>query len=80
MKKRSIYFMLSGAVALAGIFGISSCSSSDDVTSEVNPTYNPETGEVNVDFVFNVSTMQKNDYSVHNMFTFCFSSLIHLKY
>ncbi len=56
MKKRSIYFMLSGAVALAGIFGISSCSSSDDVTSEVNPTYNPETGEVNVDFVFNVST------------------------
>ena len=56
MKKRSIYFLLSSAVALAGIFGISGCSSSDDVTAETNPNYNPETNEVNVDFVFNVST------------------------
>ena len=56
MKKRSIYLMLSSAVALAGIFGLSGCSSSDDVTAETNPNYNPETNEVNVDFVFNVST------------------------
>ena len=55
MKKRSIYFMLSGAVALAGIFGISSCSSSDDVAVN-NPNYNPETNEVLAEFVFNVST------------------------
>jgi len=55
MKKRSIYLMLSGAVALASAFGIAGCSSSDDVV-ENNPNYNPETGEVNVNFVFNVST------------------------
>ena len=55
MKKRSIYFMLSGAVALAGIFGLSGCSSNDEMAVD-NPNYNPETGEVNVDFVFNVST------------------------
>ena len=55
MKKRSIYFMLSGAVALAGIFGISGCSSSDDVAVN-NPNYNPETNEVLAEFVFNVST------------------------
>ena len=48
--------MLSGAVALAGIFGISSCSSSDDVASETNPNYNPTTNEVTTDFVFSVST------------------------
>lgn len=55
MKKRSIYFMLSGAVALAGFFGISGCSSSDDVAVN-NPNYNPETNEVLAEFVFNVST------------------------
>ena len=55
MKKRSIYLMLTSAVALVGFFGITGCSSSDDVV-ENNPSYNPETGEVNVNFVFNVST------------------------
>ena len=55
MKKRSIYLMLSSAVALAGIFGLSGCSSSDDVTVN-NPKYNPETNEVYAQFVFNVAT------------------------
>lgn len=55
MKKRSIYFLLSSAVALAGIFGLSGCSSSDDVTVN-NPKYNPETNEVYAQFVFNVAT------------------------
>lgn len=54
MKKSFIYALLS-AIALTGAVGFSSCSSTED-TADVNPNYNPETDEVNVDFVFNVST------------------------
>lgn len=54
MKKNFIYAMMS-AIALAGAVGFTSCAESEDV-AEVNPTYNPETGELNVDFVFSVST------------------------
>ena len=54
MKKNFLYAMI-GAIALTGAVGITSCSSSDDVV-DVNPNYNPETGEVPVDFVFNVAT------------------------
>ncbi len=46
---------MTGAIALAGSMGLSSCSSSDDV-AEVNPTYNEKTNEVAVDFVLNVAT------------------------
>ena len=53
MKKNFIYALMS-AIALIGAVGLSSCT--DEEMAEVNPTYNPETGEVNVDFVFNVST------------------------
>ena len=42
--------------ALVGAWGLSACSSKEDVVIEDNPSYNPKTGEVNVDFVFNVST------------------------
>ena len=55
MKKFMNYAFLS-AVAFTNALGFSACSSSDDVTVEPNPNYNPETGEVTVDFVFNVST------------------------
>ena len=53
MKKNFIYALMS-AIALIGTTGFTSCSEEDVV--DVNPTYNPETGELNVDFVFSVST------------------------
>ena len=43
-------------VALVGAWSLSACSSKEEVVVEDNPSYNPKTGEVNVDFVFNVST------------------------
>ncbi len=55
MMKKLFNYALFGAIALTGAVGISSCSSSEDV-ADVNPNYNPETGEVPVDFVFNVAT------------------------
>ena len=54
MNKNFIYAMLS-AIALTGAVGFSSCTSSED-TAEVNPGYNEATGEVPVNFVFNVET------------------------
>lgn len=53
--KKNYFYALLGAIALTGAVGFSSCSSTED-TADVNPNYNPETDEVNVDFVFNVST------------------------
>ena len=53
MKKNFIYALM-GAIALIGATGFTSCSEEDMV--EVNPGYNPETGEVPVSFVFNVAT------------------------
>lgn len=53
--KKYFNFAFLGAIALAGTFGLTACSSSDDL-AETNPNYNPNTGEVNVDFVMNVST------------------------
>lgn len=55
MKKNSIYALMS-AIALSGAIGFSSCSSSKDDVAEVNPGYDPATGDVPVQFVFNVST------------------------
>lgn len=54
MKKIMNYAILS-AIAFTGAIGFSSCSD-ENVVAENNPNYNPATGEVNVDFVFNVST------------------------
>ena len=56
MKKNYVYALMS-AIALTGAVGFSSCSDEDVV--DVNPGYNPETGEVPVDFVFNVETGAK---------------------
>ena len=54
MKRTFIYAMMS-AIALAGAVGFTSCAETEDV-AEVNPGYDPETGEVPVSFVFNVAT------------------------
>lgn len=55
MKKISIYGLMS-AIALAGSVGFSSCTSDDKVTASPNPGYDPKSGDVPVNFVFNVST------------------------
>ena len=53
MKKNFVYALI-GAIALTGATGFTSCTDEDVV--DVNPGYNPETGEVPVSFVFNVAT------------------------
>ena len=55
MKKNFIYALMS-AIALSGATMFSACSSSDELKGEDNPNYNAKTGEVGVDFVFNVAT------------------------
>ena len=54
--KKKLLFAFVGAIALSGAVGITSCSSDKDVAEDVNPSYNEKTGEVAVNFVFNVST------------------------
>lgn len=54
--KKMKRFAYVGAIALLSVLGFSACSSNDDALVDNNPTYNPQTGEVNVNFVFNVST------------------------
>ena len=54
--KKKLLFAFAGAIALSGAVGITSCSSDKDVAAEVNPGYNEKTGEVPVNFVFNVET------------------------
>lgn len=54
--KKYFNFAFLSAIALAGTFGLTACSSSDDLAAETNPNYNPNTKEVTVDFVFNVET------------------------
>lgn len=53
MKKNFIYALMS-AIALTGAMSFTSCAENEDLSE--NPNYNPETGELNVDFVFSVST------------------------
>lgn len=64
MKKTFIYAML-GAIALTGATTVTSCTSTDDV-AEVNPTYNPETGEITSQFVLNVATNAKDNASTRS--------------
>lgn len=56
MKKQSIYALIS-AIALSGAIGLASCTSSSADEAEVNPNpgYNPVTGDVPVQFVFNLA-------------------------
>ena len=60
MKKYSIFAFMS-AIALTGAVGFSSCSSNDDVTTDVNPSYNPETGTVTSQFVLNIASDTKSN-------------------
>ena len=53
--KKNFIFALMSAIALTGVTGLTACSDKEEL-AEVNPGYNAETGEVPVDFVFNVST------------------------
>ena len=54
--KKFMNFALLSAIAFTIAYGFSACSSKEDIAVEPNPTYDPKTGEVSVDFVFNVST------------------------
>ena len=54
--KKYFNFAFLGAIALAGTFSITSCSSESGLAVEDNPTYDPNTKEVTTDFVFNVAT------------------------
>ena len=54
--KKYFNFAFLSAIALAGTFGLTACSSSDDLAGETNPNYNADTKEVVANFVFNVST------------------------
>ena len=58
MKKYSIYAFMS-AVALTGAVGFTSCSSNDDVTTDVNPKFDPTTNSVKAKFVLNVSSSEQ---------------------
>ena len=53
--KKNLFYAFAGAIALSGAVGLSSCSSSEDVSEVVNPNFNPTTNEVTTQFVFNVS-------------------------
>lgn len=53
--KKYFNFAFLSAIALAGTFGLTACSSSDDLAGETNPI-NQNSKEVNVDFVMNVAT------------------------
>lgn len=54
MKKMFKYASLS-AIAFVGAVSFSACSSSDDVTVENNPNYNPETNSVKTEFAININ-------------------------
>ena len=51
--KKINQFALGFAIALTGAAGFTACSSEENM--DVNPSYNKQTGELNVDFVFNIS-------------------------
>ena len=53
--KKINQFALGFAIALTGAAGFTACSSEENM--DVNPSYNKQTGELNVDFVFNISTL-----------------------
>ena len=57
--KKNLMFAMFGAIALTGAVGISSCSSNDDVTTDVNPNYDPATQTVNTKFVLNINPAEQ---------------------
>ena len=85
MKKMFKYASLS-AIAFVGAVSFSACSSSDEVTVENNPNYDPETNKVKTEFVINVTqpgerTRQTSDVvgngsfqGINDMYLFCFGA------
>ena len=67
--KKLFNFALFGAIALTGAVGISSCSSSDEATADVNPTYDPATGTVTSQFVLNIASDTKSSNSTRSSAT-----------
>ena len=53
--KKSFYLVLQSMLLLLSAIGLGACQSSDEEVV-YNPNYNPETGEVNANFVFSIST------------------------
>ena len=84
MKNRFKYVMM-GLTALVGAATISGCSSSDEV--DINPGYDPETGKVKTEFVFNVTqpdertrqaaeVVGNSDFQgINEMYLFCFDGV-----
>ena len=66
MMKKLFNFALFGAIALTGAVGITSCSSSDEATADVNPTYDPETNTVTSQFVLNIASDTKSNNSTRS--------------
>lgn len=71
--KKHFYLAFLSAIALTGTLSFTSCSSADDLLAEEpqpqvedNPTYNPRTGEVNVDFVMNIATANSTRMTAAN--------------
>lgn len=54
--KKYLNFAFLSAIALAGTFGLTACSSSDDLAAETNPNYDASTGLVKSQFVLNIAT------------------------
>ena len=64
--KKNFMFAMIGAIALTGAVGITSCSSSDEATADVNPTYDPETNTVTSQFVLNIASDTKSNNSTRS--------------
>ena len=83
MKNHFKYVMM-GLTALVGAATLSGCSSNEEV--DINPTYDPETGRVRAEFVFNVTqpgerTRQVSEVvgngtfqGINEMYLFCFDA------
>ena len=60
MKKKSFFFAMMSAIALAGTLSLTSCSADEVVDEPVavedNPTYDPATGLVKSQFVLNIAS------------------------
>ena len=81
MKNRFKYVMM-GLTALVGTVTFSGCSSSEEV--DINPGYDPETGRVRTEFVFNVTQPEERTrqtaevvgngvfQGINEMYLFCF--------
>ena len=83
MKNRFKYVMM-GLTALVGTTSFSGCSSSEEV--DINPGYDPETGRVKTEFVFNLTQPEERtrqttevvghgDFQgINEMYLFCFDN------